>query len=336
MDALWTGPMRRPSVQRFSSEVASASLWMFTGLILQAVVNSCKVGKYVPSALIFSVPFIISKNWGFTHLTLPVRIMEWTMGRFHLKRVFMYTVAHCFGYFFGLVLFHLMADALGTLPYVGCLSGHLSVQNALNVLPGVGILGEQVPTNAAGIACDTMGVCSGTGNGEEETHFSVSVPVLVADSIATSLHGLVMIIVPEILIVNKISVTATVPMLCAAIALTHSLVGANVLGFPGNSMLNPVASGVIEYGKWLDAANPGSASFQKSFILPLGATGPLINFQKSNVLAAPLLFGGLKFIISPHTITHFAGIVGGGIIAGTLANVLYPDDPAAWKSWRQA
>ena len=156
MDALWTGPMRRPSVQRFSSEVASASLWMFTGLILQAVVNSCKVGKYVPSALIFSVPFIISKNWGFTHLTLPVRIMEWTMGRFHLKRVFMYTVAHCFGYFFGLVLFHLMADALGTLPYVGCLSGHLSVQNALNVLPGVGILGEQVPTNAAGIACDTM------------------------------------------------------------------------------------------------------------------------------------------------------------------------------------
>ena len=335
MDALWTGPFRRPSIQRFGGELACASIWMLTGLALQALVSSAGLSKYVPSALLFSVPFIISRNWRLTHITLPVRIMEWKMGRFSLKRIPMYVVAHTFGYLFGLVLFSLVTDSLVTLPYVGLLSKHLSLKHALNISQGMGITGEEVCAASTGIPIDSLGGCS-QGTKAEEGNPWGSIPGVAADVVATSMYGLAMIVVPEVLIVNKMSVARTVPLLCAAIALVYSLFVARLQSFYGSSLLNPVAYGVINYGKWLNTATVAGSSFQESITLVVGGAEPFVDFRQSNLLIATLLLGSLKYIFSPRVIGHFGGSIIGSILTGILCNMWFPDDSATWKPWRRA
>ena len=338
MDALWLGPFGRPSLQRFGGEVACATLWMFTGLALQALVNCIGIGRWIPSALLFSVPFIVTRSWGLTHITLPVRIMEWKMGRFGLKRIPMYVVAHSFGYFVGLVLFYLAMDTMGTIPYISTLTRDISIEGALQISPGMGgALGGHAAHTAAstgGIHCDASGVCSkGAGDGGEALY---SVLGVVADVIATSLYGLAMVVVPEVLLVNKKSVTATVPLITVTIVLVYSLVCVHVLDFQESSMLNPLAYGVLMYGKWLNTANLSSRSFQESIIVTIGGLEPFIDLRQSNLLVTTLLLGGLKYSITPRIIDHFAGNVIGGVVAGTLCNAWFPDDPATWKPWRDA
>ncbi len=263
------------------------------------------------------------------------------MGRFGLKRIPMYVVAHSFGYFMGLILFYLAMDTMGTIPYISTLMRDISIEGALQISPGMGAsLGANAAHTAAGtggIHCDASGVCSKGGRAEgDEGEALYSVFGVVADVIATSLYGLAMVVVPELLLVNKKSVAATVPIITVAIVLVYSLVCVYVLDFQESSMLNPLAYGVLMYGKWLNTAYVSSGSFQESIVVTIAGIEPFIDFRQSNLLVTTLLLGGLKYSISPRIINHFAGNVIGGIVAGTLCNAWFPDDPATWKPWRDA
>jgi len=314
---------KKPSMQIFAQETACAALWMFTGLILQAVVNVGGVGNLVPSAVLFSVPFIMSKSWSMTHIIFPVRIMEWEMGRFSFKRLRLYLIAHGLGYCFGLVLFSLFIDCLSAIPSFKSLG--LNVEGALDIFS----TSTAIPTSTV---CDRQGIfCT-----KQESQGLYSIPGLMVDMVAACLYGLAMIVLPEILAVNKKAVTVIVPFTLLLIVLAYSGTSIFLIEFRQSSMLNPICHGVLKYGKWLNSATISDIqTFRESILVTIAGTEPFVDLGQENLLFVALVLGIVKYVLSPAIVDLFAGCIMGSLIAGTLCNSWFPDDPATWKPWRK-
>ena len=183
---------------------------------------------------------------------------------------------------------------------------------------------------------DFGGICfnnSTIKKGQSGSKSLYSLSGVMTDSIAFCIYSIVMLVLPEILVVNKKSLY-TVSMVTLLIVIAHNIVCNNVIDFPQHSMMNPIANGVIHFGSWISKAKVGSAEFNESTSFTIAGVDPFVDIKGSNLLAVPLLLAVLKKILSPSIVDHFAGTVVGSLVGGTLVNSMFPDDPSSWSSWR--
>ena len=160
-----------------------------------------------------------------------------------------------------------------------------------------------------------------------------SLPGVMTDAIASCTFTIVILVLPEILVVNKKSLSF-ITVVTAFIVMTHNFVCNNLIGFPQHSMMNPIANGIIHFGSWMNEAKVGSTKLTDYMSFTIAGVDPFTDMKASNLLAVPLLLATLKKVISPTMVDHFAGTVVGALVGGTLVNTLLPDDPGSWKNWR--
>lgn len=300
---------RKEGFQRFGHEVLCASIWMICGLLLCLCLSfvPVKLVDNVPAGVLFSVPYLVSRDWSFTHIIFPQRVAEWRIGRFSFRRLFMYLLAHSLGYMIGLVLFSI-----------------IPIQTGYEFDEVVGFGGICLNASSTKKANFSQGR-------QEELLYSLS--GVVADSVAACLYSFVMLVLPEILVVNKKSLSL-VSVTLVLIVTAHHLACNHIIDFPRHSMMNPIATSVINFGSWISRAKVNSREFSELTSFTIAGVDPFADIKGSNLLGVPLLLAVMKNLLSPSIVDLFAGSVVGALVGGSLVNSWLPDDPSSWNTWR--
>jgi hypothetical protein len=309
------------SVQRYGREVIAAAVWMASGLVLKHFVD-------LPLGLVFSVPYILSRSWSLTHVVFPVRVAEWRMGRCGFKRLLMYVMAHATGYLIGLVLYSIIPMHLGISLDSVFVTKELVGSGSVSSCVGTACSSNGSKYAAKAAATAAAAAAGGSGG------ILYSLPGVVVDILASCLYCIVLLVLPEIVLVNK-KPLYLVTLCLAAIVVAHSYVCHDVIDFPQSSMLNPISSSVLQFGSWISSTKINSAAYRQYTTFNIAGVDPFADIKGTPLLAVPLALGVLRNILSPGIVDRFAGTMIGAMVGGTLCNSWFPDDAHSWMPWRQ-
>jgi hypothetical protein len=366
LDAIWAQIWRDSHRLEWTKDAASATIFVICALCTRGLLSFLRVLPYIPEGLVFGIPLLFHyftrvANMDFLRMqhypNISVRITEVFLGRIDKSRLPSILSSQLVGTLFGTGLFYTLTSWM-------CSQPHNLLLPIRSSIFGDNEIYAAIATNSdSSMHCSDSMADSGNCTQDISNHESSIIGLqyynnieyigtgfllqhILVDTILSCIYSLCIVILPELMHVNKIPLYWSCGPL-AVIFLLHSLL---LSKDSLSASTNPIIASIFWYLHHSDlpetasvnAAVTASAAPMPSLDVLLAAVGvdvtalPSIVTVIINCWPIQSLFVMIQCI---HYYTmqstlfteHFLGSILGGIVSGIICSKVTPDDKDHWK-----